>query len=122
VIIHRRHNEYGETEVFIAPITHTPPRDLERAMRLPPATKARLGLDDQDSWVVTTEVNRFIWPGPDLRPLPGGDLSYGHLPARMTRDIVQQIKESARDRALKVIGRDDDALNERLRRERDKER
>jgi hypothetical protein len=91
-------------------------------MRLPPATKARLGLDDQDSWVVTTEVNRFIWPGPDLRPLPGGDLAYGHLPARMTRDIVQQIKESARDRALKVIGRDDDALNERLRRERDKER
>ena len=125
VIIHMRQNEYRETEVFIAPITHASPREPERAIVLPTATKVRLGLDEQDSWIVTTEVNRFIWPGPDLRPLPGGGAAYGHLPARMTRDVVQQIQSNARDRALKVIGRDDEELNERVRRlraERDKER
>jgi hypothetical protein len=119
VIIHMRQNEYRETEVFIAPITHTPPQEPERAISLPPATKARLGLDDQDSWIITTEVNRFIWPGPDLRPVTGGGWTYGHLPARMTRDVAQQIRDNARDRSLKVFGRDDDALNEKLRQARE---
>lgn len=109
VIIHRRQNDHGETEVFIAPITHTPPKNPERAIRLPEVTKRRLGLDDQESWIITTEVNRFVWPGPDLRPVPGGGVAYGHLPARMTQDVVRQIKDNANDRALKVVGRDDDA-------------
>jgi hypothetical protein len=31
--------------------------------------------------VVLTEANRFIWPGPDLRPLqPGDAASIGHGP------------------------------------------
>ncbi len=106
LIIHRRQNEYGETEVFIAPITHRPPHSTERAIHLPQATKRRLGLDDQDSWIITTEVNRFVWPGPDLRPVPGGGLAYGHLPARMTQDVVQQIKDNANDQSLKVVRRD----------------
>jgi hypothetical protein len=115
VIVHTRQNEHQETEVYIAPITHTPPEVPEKAMAIPQATKARLALDNQASWIITTEVNRFIWPGPDIRTVPGGGLTYGHLPATMTRDVVQQIKANAVDRSLLVVGRDDDALNERVR-------
>jgi hypothetical protein len=31
------------------------------------ATNQRLGLDAERSWVMLTEANRFVWPGPDLR-------------------------------------------------------
>ena len=118
VIVHTRQNEYGETEVYISPITHTPPERPERAMEISKATKARLRLDDQRSWIITTEINRFIWPGPDIRPVPGGGMSYGLLPETMTRDLVQQIKKNTRDRALLVVGRDDEALNEKIRQQR----
>ncbi len=118
VIVHTRQNDHGETEVYIAPVTHTPPEVLERAMQVPSATKARLRLDGRASWIITTEVNRFIWPGPDIRTVPGGAAAYGQLPASMTRDLIQQIKGNARDRSLLVIGRDDEVLNEALRQRR----
>jgi len=105
VIVHTRENEHNETEVYIAPITHTLPEAPERAMEISKATKKRLRLDEEKSWIITTEVNRFIWPGPDIRPVPGGGHSYGLLPAAMTRDLVQQIKDNASDRSLLVTGR-----------------
>ena len=45
-----------------------------------------LGLDCERSWIVVSEGNDFNWPGPDLRPQPGGDMStvaYGFLPPRL---------------------------------------
>lgn len=118
MIVHTRQNEHGETEAYISPITHTPPEKPERAIEVPQATKKRLGLDDEKSWVITTEINRFIWPGPDIRPVPGGGYSYGFLPARMTRDLIQHIKDNARDPALLVTGRDDETLIEHVRQQR----
>lgn len=118
VIVHTRQNEHGETEVYIAPVTHTPPEVPDRALQIPKATKVRLHLDAQTSWIITTEVNRFIWPGPDIRTVPGGATAYGLLPARMTRDLIQKIKDNARDRSLLVIGRDNAVLSETLRQRR----
>lgn len=105
VIVHLRVNEHKELETYICPITHTPPESPERAMELPTSTKARLGLDAGRSWIVTTDVNRFIWPGPDLRPVPRGGYAYGLLPAAMTRDLVAQIKTNAQDESLRVVTR-----------------
>jgi hypothetical protein len=31
--------------------------------------RAHLGLDAERCWIMVTEINRFIWPGPDLRPI-----------------------------------------------------
>jgi len=76
----------GETRVTVLPITHTPPADASTAIEVPPDTKKRLGLDADRSWIVVSEGNEFLWPGPDLRPLPGADLStvaYGFLPPRL---------------------------------------
>jgi hypothetical protein len=89
VIVHLRATEYKELETYICPVTHSPPEAPEIAMEIPRATKKRLGLDDARSWIITTEVNRFIWPGPDLRPVPGGGFFYGPLPANMTRDLIE---------------------------------
>jgi mRNA-degrading endonuclease toxin of MazEF toxin-antitoxin module len=105
VIVHLRVNEHRELETYICPITHTPPAVLEKAIEIRAATKKRLHLDDQRSWVITTEINRFIWPGPDLRPVPGGGYSYGLLPGAMTRDLVAQVKANAQDRSLLVVSR-----------------
>lgn len=111
VIIHTRMNDHREIEVYIAPVTHTPPHPPERGLEIPPATKARLHLDEKRSWIITSEVNRFIWPGPDLRPVPSGGFSYGLLPAKMARALVQRIKDNARDRSLLVVRRDHDVLD-----------
>lgn len=118
VIVHARENEHQETEVFIAPITHTPPEKPERAMEPPQATKNRLGSDTEPSWIVTTEVNRFIWPGPDIRPVPSRGMAYGLLPARMSRDVVAKIRRNARDRRISIVKRDDEELTKEVRRRR----
>lgn len=120
VIIHMEENEHQEVEVYISPVTHTPPENPEKAMEIPAATKKRLGLDADASWIITTEVNRFTWPGPDIRTVPGGEESYGLLPAAMTRDLIAQIRTHARSRELLEVKRDDEALVEQLRERRKK--
>jgi hypothetical protein len=55
--------------------------------------KRRLNLDDKRSWVITSELNRFIWPGYDLRPLSRDqpvNFAYGFL----STDFFAAIKAS----------------------------
>jgi hypothetical protein len=73
----------GDQRVTVLPVTHSPPNNPALALEIPTATKMRLGLDTARSWVVLTEANQFIWPGPDLRPVMPGDMAsvaYGLLP------------------------------------------
>ncbi|AZG78791.1 plasmid maintenance toxin (PemK-like) [Methylocystis rosea] len=74
--------EDGARVVRVLPITHAPPADPTQAIEIPPRVKQRLGLDDERSWIVLSESNRFTWPGPDLRPPPleTADGYYGPLP------------------------------------------
>lgn len=71
--------------VTVLPITHTPPSasEIHFHIEIPAETKKRLGLDNERSWIVLTEANRFIWPGPDIRPRRKGapsSILYGSLP------------------------------------------
>ena len=61
--------EDGTPVVRVLPITHAPPKNAEDALEIPAAVKNRLRLDEERSWIILTESNRFAWPGPDLRPL-----------------------------------------------------
>jgi len=73
----------GRDVITVLPVTHTPPSHPDLAVEIPRATKARLGLDGGRSWIILDEANRFTWPGPDLRPVPGADqgtIAYGLLP------------------------------------------
>jgi hypothetical protein len=80
--------------VTVAPVTHSPPRNPDEGLEIPMATKRRLGLDDQPSWIVSTEVNRFIWPGPDLRPVSRerpNVFAFGLLPRALMERLRDQI-------------------------------
>lgn len=94
--------------VTVAPVTHSPPVDPAAALELPAETKRRLGLDDARSWVVVGEVNRFRWPGPDLRTIPGSNpprFDYGLLPARLFRQLRERLIDIASSRGAPVIRR-----------------
>jgi hypothetical protein len=83
-------DETGGQIVTVLPISHTPPSNPLLAVEIPAATKRRLRLDDERSWVVLTEANRCVWPGPDLRPLQPGDaasIAYGPLPYALFEDV-----------------------------------
>ncbi len=71
VIVLAAKDDEGDTIVIVAPITHSAPSGPEDAIEIPTATETRLGFDSERLWVVVSEVNRFVWPGPDLAPVPG---------------------------------------------------
>ena len=78
-----RVDDEGDTRVLVLPVTHSPPDHPALAVEIPAVTKKRLGLDDARSWVVLSEWNEFVWPGPDLRRLPDAtdaSVAYGVLP------------------------------------------
>ena len=83
----------GETRLIVLPVTHSKPVKCGHAVELPPDTKRRLGLDDERSWVILDEANRFTWPGPDIRPFEKGPLrtiSYGFPPPGLFRIIRER--------------------------------
>ena len=89
VIVIAVRDEGGHHVVTVAPVTHSAPASAEMAVEIPSATKQRLGLDDARSWVVISEGNEFVWPGPDIRPLPQDSrrFEYGLLPPGLFRQI-----------------------------------
>lgn len=108
VILVTRHDN-GDEIVTVLPITHAPPQNLALALEIPSATKARLGLDSESSWVVLTEANRFIWPGPDLRPA-GGNLdgvAYGLLPQAFFNRVKERFVAILRAGQAKAVSRTD---------------
>ena len=94
--------------VTVLPITHTPPHQADDAIEIPAPTKLRLGLDDERSWVVLTEANRFIWPGPDLRPARQDDLNsvaFGLLPESLFKQIRDSFIAKVRKRKVSAVSR-----------------
>ena len=92
----------GRTELLVAPVTHSEPRDGE-GIPIPQSVKLHLGLDADPSWIVVTELNRFTWPGPDIRPAKGGDNPlYGAIPARLFEQVRQGISRHAQTERLQM--------------------
>lgn len=92
--------------VGVCPITHTPPKD-GYGVEVPSQTCARLGLDDQARcWIITTEMNQFVWPGPDIRKTSSGQHSYGLLPAALFKKVKAQLLANSAQ-GLRVMFRTD---------------
>jgi hypothetical protein len=101
-------NEDDERVVTVLPISHAPPVDPKLAVEIPAPVKRRLKLDDERSWVVLTEANRFIWPGPDLRPSKPGDaasVGYGPLPFALFEQIRTKFVAAIRAKRTSVVPR-----------------
>jgi len=98
----------GGVRVYVLPITHTPPLDPALAIELPLRVKRHLKLDDERSWIVLDEVNDFLWPGYDLRPVPGSDprdIEYGHLPPRLFDTVRDTFLRLAKARRVSRVPR-----------------
>ena len=84
----------GRSLVTVLAITHSPPNNADEAIEIPAPVKRMLGLDDKPSWIVLTEVNDFIWPGPDLSHVPNSKpprFDYGVLPPGYFRKVRDQL-------------------------------
>lgn len=98
----------GDTRVYVAPITHARPDD-PHAVELPPRVEKRLGLDDAASWIITSELNRFVWPGYDLRPIARDKpdvFAWGFLPVEIFAELKRGIAAHQRERRLQFTARD----------------
>lgn len=99
-------DEAGNQVVMVLPISHVLPSNPLLAVEIPAAVKRRLKLDDERSWVVLTEANRFTWPGPDLRPLQPGDAqstAYGFLPYGLFEDIRLRFIAALKGQAVSTV-------------------
>lgn len=85
--------------VYVVPLTHRAPPCTTDHVEVPMRVKRYLGLDDDPSWIIINDLNRFRWPGPDLRPIPDGPpgtFSYGVLPPRLFRQVRDGVLRHAR--------------------------
>lgn len=97
--------EDGSPAVRVLPITHTAPRDSADAVEIPQPVKNRLGLDDARSWIILTESNRFVWPGPDIRPTDTESGYYGAIPPALFEKVKRRFMELARGSSHESVGR-----------------
>ena len=82
----------GRDEVVVFPVTSSHPTDAAAGVEIPAATRDRLGLQDGPCWVIVTEVNIFVWPGPDLRrPENAND---GFVYGSLSHALMLRIKQS----------------------------
>ena len=91
IILAVANRDYDKRQrVVVLPITHSQPAPNTPALEIPAVTKNRLGLDDDRSWVILSESNEFLWPGPDLRRVRGQDdssVAYGFLPPKFYNEL-----------------------------------
>ncbi len=93
-------DEDGDRVVTVLQISHTPPGDPALAVEIPAPVKRRLRLDD--------EPNRFIWPGPDLRPTTPQDsasIGYEPLPFALFDEIRIKFIAAIKARRASVVPR-----------------
>lgn len=90
--------ETGDITVLVAPITHALPEE-DDSIPIPPQAARALGLDGADHWIRVDELNEFIWPGYDLRPIPGraDAYAYGLLP----KALYERLRAAIRSRILR---------------------
>ena len=104
VIVLSMEEDNGKTKVIVAPITHTE-SDVDFGLEIPLKVKKHLGLDDERSWIVTSELNEFYWPGFDLKPIKNSSsYVYGFLPPKLFFQLKEKIRTCYKNT---VINRDD---------------
>ena len=90
VIVLSTENNDGDTVVMVVPVTSRQPRPDRGSVEIPAKVQAHLGLDGERCWVIIDEVNKFIWPGPDLTQIPGqpGKFHYWFIPPKLYNKII----------------------------------
>lgn len=100
-----------QPQVVVLGITHTKPPVAHHGLELSQLARRRLGLDDQPSWIITTEANMFTWPGPDLRPrYPDRQesVAFGILPAELVVELRRRFRAHVTSRQIRIVPRTSD--------------
>lgn len=98
----------GSSIVTVVPVTRQWPGPGTIAVEMPALTKRGLGLDESRSWVIVDEVNRFVWPGVDLEPIPHGSgrrFAYGQVPSAFYQRILRAILSAWKAKGVKTVPR-----------------
>jgi mRNA-degrading endonuclease toxin of MazEF toxin-antitoxin module len=97
----------GDIVVMVVPVTSQQPRPGRASVEIPAKVQAHLGLDGERCWVIIDEVNKFIWPGPDLAQIPGqpGKFHYGFIPPKLYQKIIVGCRNAAKTHTLRSVTR-----------------
>lgn len=106
IILSTEREDDGATIVVVLPITHSPPTDHSAAVEIPSKVKRHLDLDANQSWIIVSEGNEFVWPGYDLRRRPNLDrYDYGFLPPKFYDQVRDAFEHWYRAGKLKTAPR-----------------
>ena len=99
----------GSKDILLCAITHSPPGKNETAIKVPPAVAKHLGLDHEQSWIKTDQVNRLTWEKDripyGISQTRQGEWSFGMLPHSLGEQVFEQVREKARNRTLQTVRR-----------------
>ncbi|MDP9836006.1 hypothetical protein J2T09_000748 [Neorhizobium huautlense] len=103
----------GSKDVLLCAITHAPPGHAETAIKIPAAVARYLGLDDEQSWIKTDQINRLNWARDripyGITPARKGEWFFGTLPHALGEQVFNQIREKAHARTLRTVDRDNES-------------
>ena len=108
VIVLDRQLRDGVLIVTVAAVTHSAPSNPTDAIEIPVGIKSHLQLDSERSWIMLTEVNSFVWPGPDLSAIPRSSpprFDYGVLPPRFFRRVRDEMIALIKARRVQIVTR-----------------
>jgi mRNA-degrading endonuclease toxin of MazEF toxin-antitoxin module len=98
--------ETGDTEVLVAPITHSPPEIGTVAIEIPHKVGRHLGLDDARSYIIANEANSVSWDDPGIVPvIPGKQWAYGFIPKGLYDQLRATMLDLLRQRKIKAADR-----------------
>ena len=109
ILVAVRRTSEVQSSVVVVPITHRKPSPAQPAIEIPATVSKVLGLDGDRHWIRLDELNRFSWPGYDLRPIPGSKpprYVYGMLPKPLFEQVRQAILALEAERRPTAIDRD----------------
>jgi mRNA-degrading endonuclease toxin of MazEF toxin-antitoxin module len=111
VIVLAVENNDGDTVIVVVPVTRQQPRSDRgpgrASVEIPVKVQAHLGLDGGRSWIIVDEVNKFVWPGPDLAQIPSqpGKFHYGFIPPKLYKKIIARCTSIAKAHRLGTVTR-----------------
>ena len=94
----------GNTRALIAPITHSEPAPGE-GIEIPARVKHHLGLDEERSWIITTELNDVDWNDPGVIPAKATQCEYGFLPPKLAQAALDDARAHLANRNLAITRR-----------------
>lgn len=107
IVVAAERTDDGATIVTVLPITHTKPRAPSSGVEIPMRVKRHLALDEEPSWIIISEGNKFVWPGYDLHKLPASErYDYGFLPPRLFDQVIKAFMDCHKAGRLRQTSRD----------------